>query len=301
MGQNNNIEEKEIQIPFDAEYEKQTKIIHPELYKNGLKPYPVCESLEHWVATEVAEAKKHSVRWLSELYFHRKEVRAGYIDNSYFFTPADGVITNVNEKIDAHTPLVEVKGVQFSLADLMQDEYLEGDWLVITVFMTFYSQHYNAIPYSGIRTWEDLPQLQTYNLPMLAMEKELMKGVVNPEFEGNYLKKNARRISTIYSPMIDTEYTVIQIADYDVDSFVETSQIDCEEPTFFKQNSVFGKITYGSSCILAIPLRENHLKIKLRPEAKVGNVVKICRTPLAKICWDEYYKSGEVQAVHEEF
>ena len=28
------------------------------------------------------------------------------------------------------------------------------------------------------------------------------------------------RISTIYSPTIDTEYNVIQIADYDVDSFV---------------------------------------------------------------------------------
>ena len=57
------------------------------------------------------------------------------IHNGYFFTPADGVITNINEKIDAKAPLVEVKGVKFSLADLMQDEYLEGDWLVITIFM----------------------------------------------------------------------------------------------------------------------------------------------------------------------
>ena len=287
---------------WEENYAYQTKVsVNPNLYKNGLEPYPVVENLEHWVNNEVAVAKTQSMRFLSEMYFHRKEIRANYIDNGYFFTPADGVITNVNEKIDAKAPLVEVKGVKFSLADLMQDEYLEGDWLVITIFMTFYSQHYNAIPYSGMRTWEDLPQLQTYNLPMLAMERELMKGVVNPEFEGNYLKKNARRISTIYSPTIDTEYNVIQIADYDVDSFVETSQVDCEDPTFFKQNSVFGKITYGSSCILAIPLIEGHLKMKLHPFAKVGNVVKIQRTPLVKVCWDEVYGSGEVQKVEEDY
>lgn len=269
--------------------ELQTKITNPELYKNGLTPYPVVETLEEWLDNEVSKVKNRSIRWLSSFYFHRQEPRAKYIDNSYFFTPADGVITNVNECIDAKAPLVEVKGVNFSLAELMQDENLEGKFLVVTIFMTYYSQHYNSIPYSGIRTWEDVAQMQTYNLPMLAMEKELLKGVVNPEFEGNYLKNNARRISTIYSPNIDVEYNVIQIADYDVDSFVETFQADCESPTFFKQNSIFGKITYGSSCILAIPLVKGHVKMKLHPFAKVGNVVKIERTPLVKICWDDVY------------
>lgn len=283
-------------------YKYQKKIFNPELYKRNLTPYPVVETLEEWLDDEVVQVKNQSVRWLSEMYFHRKELRSTFIDNSYFFTPADGVITNVNEKVDAHAPLVEVKGVNFSLADLMQDDSLEGDWCVICIFMSFYNQHYNCIPYSGNRTWEDLPPMQTYNLPMLAMEKSLLKGVVNPEFEGNYLKKNARRISTIYSPNINLEYNVIQIADYDVDSFTETGgQNDGMEVTSFKQGDFFGKIEYGSSCVLAIPLREGGLKMKLRPEAKVGNVVKCRRTPLVKILWDEEYQEGEVQKVNNDY
>lgn len=281
------------------DYSYQTKIVNKNLYKNGLTPYPVVETLEEWLNNEVAQVKNHSVRYLSEMYFHRKELRATPIDNSYFFTPADGVITNVHSKIDAKAPLLEVKGVNLSLADLLQDDTIQGDYLTIIIFMTFYSDHHNHIPYSGNRTWEDLPCLQTYNLPMLAMEKALMKGVVNPEFEGNYLKKNARRVSTIYSPTIDTTYNVVQIGDYDVDTIVDFQQIDGYKPMHFTQNQNFGKIQYGSSTVLAIPLRENHIKFELRKEAQVGNYVKCKRTPLVKVCWGETYKEGEVQHVEE--
>lgn len=283
------------------DYSYQTKIYNPELYKGNLTPYPVVETLEEWLENEVSQVKNRSVRWLSEMYFHRKEMRATFVDSSYFFTPADGVITNVNAKIDAHSPLVEVKGVEFSLADLFQDEDLQGDWLVITVFMTFYNDHHNYIPYAGNRTWEDLPPMQTYNLPMLAMEKSLMRGVVNPEFEGNYLKKNARRISTIYSPTLDLEYKVVQIADYDVDTIVDFQQMDGAKSMYFNQNTNFGKIQYGSSCVLAIPLLEGGYKMKLRPEAQVGNVVKCKRTPLVQVLWDKKYQKGEVQTVEEDY
>lgn len=283
------------------DYSYQTKILNPELYKRNLQPYPVVETLESWLENEVSQVKNRSVRWLSEMYFHRKEMRATFVDNSYFFTPADGVITNINEKIDAHAPLVEVKGVKFSLADLFQDENLKGDWLVITIFMTFYNDHHNYIPYAGNRTYEELPPMQTYNLPMLAMEKALLKGVVNPEFEGNYLKKNSREISTIYSSNLDLEYNLIRIGDYDVDVILNFSQPDGFKTKYYTQNECIGKIQYGSSTVLAIPLREGGLKMKLRPEAKVGNVVKGKRTPLVQVCWDEFYQPGEVQYVNEEY
>lgn len=269
-------------------YQIDTKI-NPELYKDGLTPYPSVETLDSWIENEVSQVKERSVRWLSEFYFHRKESRANYIDSSYFFTPADGVITNVNAEIDAKDPLVEVKGSKFSLCDLLQDEYTSGKWLVITVFMTFFSDHHNYIPYSGNRLWEDLPSLQTYNLPMLAMEKSILKGVVNPEFEGDYLKKNARRVSSIYSPTLDLEYKVIQIADYDVDTIVDYFQTDGDKSMYFNQGANFGKIQYGSSCVLAIPLIKGKNKVYLRPEAKVGNVVKCRRTPLVKIDWNDVF------------
>ena len=104
------------QIGIDKIWEKKIILIKQgecksqNLYKNGMEPYPMVENLEHWVNNEVAVAKTQSLRFLSEMYFHRKEIRAKPIDNGYFFTPADGIITNVNEKIDAKAPLVEVKG-----------------------------------------------------------------------------------------------------------------------------------------------------------------------------------------------
>ena len=124
---------------WEENYAYQTKVSqNPNLYKNGMEPYPMVENLEHWINNEVAVAKTQSMRFLSEMYFHRKEIRARPIDNGYFFTPADGVITSVNEKVDAHAPLVEVKGINYSLADLMQDEYLEGDWLCIEIRRAFF-------------------------------------------------------------------------------------------------------------------------------------------------------------------
>ena len=76
----------------------QTKITNPELYKDGLTPYPVYDTLEDWIGGEVAKVKNRSIKWLSEYYFHRQESRPRYIDNNVFFTPADGVIMDAREK-----------------------------------------------------------------------------------------------------------------------------------------------------------------------------------------------------------
>lgn len=278
----------------ERNYKYQTKIYNPELYKSGLKPYPVCHSLDEWLVDEVANARARSVGWLSSVYFHRQELRATYIDQSTFFTPADGVVMEAYDKINAKDNMLQAKGCNFTLQDLFQDENLEGDFLVVSVFMTFYSQHLNYMPYSGTRTWEALPPLSTYNKPMLDVEKSLLDGIVNPAFEEQYLLENERRISTITSPKLGQEYYVMQIADFDVDTIVEFQQNEGSCSQYFSQNSCFGKIQYGSQCILAIPLYEGGLKYKLRKEAAIGNYVKCKRTPLVTVCWDEKYKKGEV-------
>ena len=40
------------------DYSYQTKITNPELYKNGLTPYPVVETLDAWLTDEVSKVKK---------------------------------------------------------------------------------------------------------------------------------------------------------------------------------------------------------------------------------------------------
>ena len=89
------------------------------------------------------------------------------------------------------------------------------------------------------------------------------------------------------------------VGDYDVDTMINFCQKDGEIPTAITQNTAFGKIQYGSQCILAIPLYEGGIKFKLRPEAKIGNAVKCRRTPLVTVCWNQTYLPGEVVKVED--
>lgn len=278
---------------------KYSKIANPELYKDGLTPYPTVQPLEEWLEDEVSKVKNRSVKWLSEFYFHRQENRPRFISNNTFFTPADGVIMDAREKVNAKDNLIEVKGCNFTLQELFQDDTLQGDFLIVSVFMTFYSQHINYAPYSGLRTYYELPPLSSYNKPMLAVEKSILNGVINPAFQEEYLRKNNREISEFYSPKLDNEFYVIRVGDYDVDTMVNFGQKNGEISTPVLQNTAFGKIQYGSQCILAIPLYEGGLKFKLRPEAKPGMVVKCRRTPLVTVCWNEYYAKGEVEHLED--
>jgi len=247
------------------------------------------QTLEEWLATDVARVKDKNTQWLSEYYFHRVEARATYVDNQYFFTPCDGVIMDVHESIEADKPFIEAKGTKLTLRDLMADETLEGKFLVVSTFMTFYSQHENFIPFTGNRTYQELPPLSTYNKPMLAVEKDILNGVINPAFQEDYLRKNGREISEIFSAKLNQEYFVVRIGDYDVDCMINYKQSDGEESTPYNQNDRFGKISYGSQTILIIPQYETEgaCKFKLRSEAKVSNYVKCKKTALVEVIYPE--------------
>lgn len=248
----------------------------------------MAKSLQEWLDQDVAKVENRSTKWLSEYFFHRVEARPTPIDHKYFFTPADGVIMDVHESIEADKPFIEAKGTKLTLQDLMQDETVEGKFLIVSIFMTFYSQHENFIPFTGNRTYVELPPLSTYNKPMLAVEKDLLKGVINPEFQEEYLRKNGREISEIYSSKIGQEYFLIRLGDYDVDCMINYRQPDGEESCPYLQNDRFGKISYGSQSILAIPIyeeEEGFCQFKLRPEAKVGNYVKCKEDPIVEVIY----------------
>ena len=52
----------------------------------------MAEELEDWLNGEVAELQKLSVGELSNTFFFRDPLRPTYIDNNYFYSPADGTI-----------------------------------------------------------------------------------------------------------------------------------------------------------------------------------------------------------------
>jgi len=244
--------------------------------------------LKEWIENEAKPLESKGLRFLSEQYFHRVEVRSKFHDNSIFFSPADGIITAAHENIKANESIINVKGKHFSLQDLVQDEELEGEFLVIGIFMTFYSQHQNYIPYSGRRTWSYLDSISTFNKPMLETEKALFKGIINPEFlkQEDWLYENAREVNEVFAPFLNQEYLMVRIADYDVSSFVNWGHTDGGSSQFFLQGDRFGMITYGSYTALIIPQYNNGIKFKLRKEAEVGNYVKCLEDGLVNIVWE---------------
>lgn len=243
-------------------------------------------TLKKWVEDEVAPKQLMGLKYLTQQYFHRVEARGVPIDQGVFFTPADGVIVYAHESIGPTEQLIQVKGENFSLEDLLDDELPPHQkYLVVSIFMTFYSQHQNYIPFAGNRTFEELPPIKTRNIPMLPMEKALLEGIVNPELEIGYLKNNSREISKIFAPKLGLEYFLVRVGDIDVDTFVNWGVTSGEDQTPYQQNDRFGMITYGSSTIMIIPQPEDGLSFKLRKDTKPGMYVKCCKDALVDVIY----------------
>lgn len=274
-----------------------SKITNPELYKNGIEPYPTVQSLEEWLEKDISKVKKRGIRWLSEYFFPRNETRATKINNNVFYSPVDGVVMFAKDKVNATENIIEVKGCNYNLQDLFEDPDLQGDFLVVSIFLTFYNQHQTFAPYSGMRIYEELPSLSTYNKPMLAVEKDILNGVINPAAQEEYLKKNARQIDTYYNSRLQNEFYVCSIADLDVDCIVNYHQKDGLISTPTLQGKRVSYITYGSQAFLVIPLYPGGVKFKVRKECEVSNVVKAKISPIVDVCWGETYLPHEVEDV----
>ena len=105
------------------------------------------------------------------------------------------------------------------------------------------------MPYGGRIKWEHLPPIQTKNVPMIQLEKDLFVGKFNKNTLG-YLFTNERALNTVYVPSLDYEYYMLQIADEDIDVIVHYAQ----QGDFVHQGSRYGMIRYGSQVDLILPL-----------------------------------------------
>ena len=236
------------------------------------------KSLKKWLDEDVAKVKDRSINYLSSYFFHRDPQRIMAQDTSYFFSPADGIIINQFKSIGPNEPLVEVKGIKYTVQDLLQDETIDFNCLIVDVFMTFYDVHINRVPYPGFRYHEQISSIKSYNYPMLDVEKGLLGGVVNPAAGIKYLQNNSRVVNEFYSPKLKDSYFVVQIGDFDVDTIVSFN--GDEQGEIFKQNQRFGLIRYGSQCSLIIP-ESPFFDFELTQE--IGNHVESAIDTLVKI------------------
>jgi phosphatidylserine decarboxylase len=214
----------------------------------------MAKRIEDWIATDVAPHREKSVVWLSETHFFRDPCRPTFSDLGVFLAPADGVIL-YQRTVRPDECLVDIKGKPYSLRDALRDPGYDHESLVIGIFMSFFDVHVNRIPYPGRLSWRELEPIDTYNHPMLEVEREILEDLRVSTDSLGYLHHNQRMVNRIDSLQLGGSYWVLQIADYDV---------DCITPFNLKQNQTvdqgqrFSQIRYGSQVDLIVPLSKRY-------------------------------------------
>lgn len=214
----------------------------------------MAKTIEQWLEQDVDPVKDKSIRWLSEHYFFRDPVRPVYADLNYFYAPADGIVL-YQMIVDPTESIIDIKGKDYSLQDAMRSPRYDRRSIVIGIFMTFYDVHVNRIPYAGRLSYHELPPIDSYNYPMLSVEKALVRQFRVDTREAHYLHNNQRVLNRVYSSVLRDWYFLLQVADYDVDS-ITPFELKQNRPCV--QNQRFSQIRYGSQVDLIVPLSDEH-------------------------------------------
>ena len=238
----------------------------------------MAETLEDWLNGEVAELSKLPVGELSNTFFFRDPLRPTYIDSEHFYSPADGTIL-YQKLVMPGAPccegIIEIKGKNYTLQDVMGDKDYNKPSLVIGIFMSFYDVHINRIPYSGTIKYNRLEPIESTNKPMLAVEKDILNKVINPN-NMDYLKYNERVLNTVYNASLDYTYHIVQIADEDVNVIAPFKQ----QGDLCTQNERFSLIRWGSQVDLVLPIDSRFsfellLKETMHINAGLDKLIKI--------------------------
>ena len=83
----------------------------------------MAQKLEDWLNGEVAELSKLPISELSNTFFFRDPLRPTYINNEYFYSPADGTILYQKEVLPGEQVL-EIKGIDYTLQDVIGSKRL---------------------------------------------------------------------------------------------------------------------------------------------------------------------------------
>src|SRR5437899_11545419 len=179
-------------------------------------------TLKDWVETEVQPFRGKSISWISQYHFFRDPIRPTYSDLSYFFSPADGIIL-YQQTVRPDDCIVRIKGRAYSLRDALRDPNYSAPSLVIGIFMTFFDVHVNRVPYPGKLSFKESDGIDTYNHPMLDVEKGLLHDQRVPNDSLEYLHHNQRVVNRIHSAVLGQCYYCLQTTAYEHDRFTACS------------------------------------------------------------------------------
>lgn len=211
----------------------------------------MAEKLEDWINSHVKNYKSMDDGDIYYGKFFREENRPIIRDPLAFYSPADGTIF-YQRKVRPDQKLLEVKGKKYALTDLMMEDDLKDiDYYVMGIFMSYYDVHVNRIPTDGVLKYTYLDSIKSNNLPMIFVEKGIFANDLNyKNLDAEYLFNNERMRNDIRYMKKGINYTVMQIADKDVDNITPFS---VDNPDNFTQCERFSFIRWGSECDLIIP------------------------------------------------
>src|SRR5205809_5251781 len=133
----------------------------------------------------------------------------------------------------------------------MRDPHYDAQSLVIGIFMTFFDVHINRIPYPGRLSYREADPIDTYNHPMLEVEKSILHDLHISTDSMEYLQHNQRVLNRIYSVDLAQPYYLLQIADQDIDRI---TPFVLRQNQLLAQGQRFSQVRYGSQVDLMVPL-----------------------------------------------
>ena len=217
---------------------------------------------DDWIAKVARPFWKKSTELQDYQLFMRDDPRPVILDPTAFYSCADGIVL-YNKIVKNAQEKVEVKGVPYSVDDIMGKDILDGPCLICGVFMTFADVHINRVPYTGTLEYERMDPITTMNWSMDAQEEKIFgtkikQGKKVSGVKNQYLYNNARMLNTFYVPEKDYKYYIVQVADYDVNTILPFAT---KQKSMMLQGDRFSFIRWGSQCDIIMPLRKD-LKIE---------------------------------------
>jgi len=213
------------------------------------------QTLKEWINSDkVQQMIKMSDEEILNKYFLRKPQLLDVYDPKYFYSPASGTVISVHSNIAPNSSIVEVKGKNYTVRRLLEDDNFNYHVLLVSIFMSFYDVHVQTVPYSGNFSVYNEKPILSKNYPMLATEEKIMEDIVDTSTM-DYLFENERKITYVTNG--DINYFVTQIADERVNMIENISN-----GKYMKTGQEFGIIKEGSQVDFLIVLNDK-MKYKI--------------------------------------